>query len=83
MTRGRQPAQNAGQAGSTTVPRRYCVHPQLSSLRRSAAGCLRPDRLLVFPGAKGGPICRGNFNKMSARPQAVASIGMPACISAT
>jgi integrase len=32
---------------------------------------------LVFPGAKGGPIRRGNFNKMSAWPQAVASIGMP------
>jgi integrase len=35
-----------------------------------------PDAL-VFPGAKGGPIRRGNFNKMSAWPQAVASIGMP------
>jgi integrase len=32
---------------------------------------------LVFPGAKGGPIRRGNFNKMSAWPLAVASIGMP------
>ena len=32
---------------------------------------------LVFPGAKGGPIRRGNFNKMSAWPHAVASIGMP------
>jgi integrase len=32
---------------------------------------------LVFPGAKGGPIRRGNFNKLSAWPQAVASIGMP------
>jgi integrase len=32
---------------------------------------------LVFPGAKGGPIRRENFNKMSAWPQAVASIGMP------
>ena len=32
---------------------------------------------LVFPGAKGGPIRRGNFNKMSAWPQAVAAIGMP------
>jgi integrase len=31
---------------------------------------------LVFPGVKGGPIRRGNFNKMSAWPQAVASIGM-------
>jgi len=32
---------------------------------------------LVFPGVKGGPIRRCNFNKMSAWPQAVASIGMP------
>ena len=32
---------------------------------------------LAFPGAKGGPIRRGNFNKMSAWPQAVAAIGMP------
>jgi integrase len=32
---------------------------------------------LVFPGVKGGPIRRGNFNKMSAWPQAVASLDMP------
>jgi integrase len=32
---------------------------------------------LVFPGVKGGPIRRGNFNKMSAWPHAVESIGMP------
>jgi integrase len=31
---------------------------------------------LVFPGAKGGPLRRGNFNKMSAWPQAAESIGM-------
>ena len=30
---------------------------------------------LVFPGAKGGPLRRGNFNKMSAWPQAVRAIG--------
>ena len=30
---------------------------------------------LVFPGAKGGPLRRGNFNKMSAWPHAVKSIG--------
>ncbi len=30
---------------------------------------------LVFPGAKGGPLRRGNFNKMSARPHA----RKPAC----
>jgi integrase len=32
---------------------------------------------LVFPDAQGGPIRRGNFNKMSAWPQSVASIAMP------
>ncbi len=32
---------------------------------------------LGVPGVLGGPIRRGNFNKMSAWPQAVASIGMP------
>jgi integrase len=32
---------------------------------------------LAFPGAKGGPLRRGNFNKMSGWPQVVASIGVP------
>lgn len=32
---------------------------------------------LVFPGVQGGPIRRGNFNKMSAWPHAVTAIGMP------
>lgn len=32
---------------------------------------------LVFPGVMGGPIRRGNFNKLSGWPHAVASIGMP------
>jgi len=31
---------------------------------------------LVFPGVRGGPLRRGNFNKMSAWPRAAASIGM-------
>ena len=31
---------------------------------------------LVFPGAKGGPLRRGNFNKMSAWPQAVESLAL-------
>ena len=31
---------------------------------------------LVFPGARGGPLRRGNFNKMSAWPHAAESIGM-------
>jgi integrase len=30
---------------------------------------------LIFPGAKGGPLRRGNFNKMSAWPHAVQAIG--------
>jgi integrase len=30
---------------------------------------------LVFPGAKGGPLRRGNFNRMSAWPYSVRSIG--------
>jgi integrase len=32
---------------------------------------------LVFPGVMGGPMRRGNFNRASAWPQAVASIGLP------
>lgn len=35
-----------------------------------------PDSL-VFPGAKGGPLRRGNFNKMSGWPQVVRLIGFP------
>jgi hypothetical protein len=30
---------------------------------------------LAFPGAKGGPLRRGNFNRSAAWPQAVAAIG--------
>lgn len=38
----------------------------------------RPEQAaLVFPGPKGGPIRRGNFNRQTAWPQAVATIGMP------
>jgi integrase len=32
---------------------------------------------LAFPGAKGGPLRRGNFNQSAAWPQAVAAIGAP------
>jgi hypothetical protein len=32
---------------------------------------------LVFPGVKGGPIRRGNFNRLSGWPHAVEAIGMP------
>jgi hypothetical protein len=35
---------------------------------------------LVIPGAKGGPLRRGNFNKMSGWPDAVRTIGAAACI---
>lgn len=31
---------------------------------------------LVFPGVRGGPLRRGNFNKMSGWPHAVKAIGM-------
>jgi len=31
---------------------------------------------LVFPGAKGGPLRRGNFNKMSGWPEAARTIGL-------
>jgi integrase len=31
--------------------------------------------VLVFPGAKGGPLRRGNFNKLSGWPHAVQAIG--------
>jgi integrase len=31
---------------------------------------------LAFPGAKGGPLRRGNFNRSAAWPQAVAAIGV-------
>ena len=34
---------------------------------------------LVFPGQKGGPLRRGNFNKLSGWPDAVRSVGVPAC----
>jgi hypothetical protein len=34
---------------------------------------------LIFPGVKGGPLRRSNFNKMSAWPHAVRAIGPKAC----
>jgi integrase len=34
-----------------------------------------PDGL-VFPGPKGGPLRRGNFNRQAAWPQAIAAIGV-------
>ena len=32
---------------------------------------------LIFPGVMGGPLRRGNFNRASAWPHAVAAIGLP------
>lgn len=32
---------------------------------------------LLFPGAKGGPLRRGNFNKLSAWPQTAEAVGVP------
>jgi integrase len=45
------------------------LHEHLSIFVRDEPGAL------VFPGAQGGPLRRGNFNKMSAWPYAVRSIG--------
>jgi integrase len=50
----------------------------LPELRRHLAAFARPDpSALAFPGAKGGPLRRGNFNRSAAWPQAVAAIGAP------
>ena len=38
---------------------------------------------LVFPAATGGPVRQGNFNKMSAWPHAVQSVGVPDRTSTT
>ncbi|MGO8894698.1 MAG: tyrosine-type recombinase/integrase [Streptosporangiaceae bacterium] len=58
--------------GSSAFPRRSfrCSASIWRSSPRDDPGAL------VFPGAKGGPLRRGNFNKMSAWPRAVESIGM-------
>ena len=49
----------------------------IPALREHLAAFVRDEPgALVFPGAKGGPLRRGNFNKMSAWPHAVRSIGM-------
>jgi integrase len=50
----------------------------LLELRSHLAAFARPDpSALAFPGAKGGPLRRGNFNRSAAWPQAVAAIGAP------
>lgn len=47
-------------------------------LERHLAVYVKDDpAALVFPGQKGGPLRRGNFNKLSAWPHAVASLDMP------
>jgi len=59
--------------------RRIVGIPQaiVADLRGHLATFTRPDpAALVFPGAKGGPLRRGNFNKMSGWPQAAKSIGV-------
>jgi integrase len=45
---------------------------------RHLAAFAEPDPgALAFPGAKGGPLRRANFNRSAAWPQAVAAIGAP------
>ena len=47
-------------------------------LERHLAVYVKPDPgALVFPGIMGGPIRRGNFNKLSGWPHAVEALGMP------
>ncbi|HUZ23737.1 MAG TPA: site-specific integrase [Streptosporangiaceae bacterium] len=48
----------------------------IPALREHLSIFVKPDAgALVFPGVKGGPMRRSNFNKMSAWPHAVQSIG--------
>jgi integrase len=48
----------------------------IPALREHLSIFVRPEAgALIFPGAKGGPMRRSNFNKMSAWPHAVQSIG--------
>jgi integrase len=50
----------------------------LPDLRHHLASFVKADPgALVFPGLKGGPLRRGNFNRSAAWPQAVAAIGAP------
>jgi integrase len=60
--------------------RRVVGIPQaiIPELRDHLAAFVRPAAdALVFPGVMGGPLRRGNFNKMAAWPHAVAAIGAP------
>ncbi len=48
----------------------------IPALREHLAAFVKPDLdALVFPGAQGGPLRRGNFNKLSARPHAARLVG--------
>jgi integrase len=50
----------------------------LPEVRRHLATFTVPDPgALAFPGAKGGPLRRGNFNRSASWPEAVAEIGTP------
>jgi integrase len=50
----------------------------IPDLRRHLAVYVKDDPgALVFPGVMGGPIRRGNFNRLAGWPHAVASVGMP------
>jgi integrase len=50
----------------------------IPDLRHHLAAFVKPDpSALAFPGVKGGPLRRGNFNRSAAWPQAVAAIGAP------
>ena len=48
----------------------------IPALREHLAAFVKPDLdALVFPGAQGGPLRRGNFNKLSAWPHAARLVG--------
>ena len=62
-------------AGRRTVGIPRVVLPELR--RHLQAFAERGPGALAFPGAKGGRLRRGNFNRSAAWPQAVATIGAP------
>src|ERR1700678_4339790 len=63
------------QAGRRIVGIPAAIVPDLES---HLAKYLKPyPGALLFPGIMGGPIRRGNFNKLAARPHAVEALGMP------
>jgi integrase len=62
-------------AGRRIVGIPHAIIPVLSE---HLAAYARPESTaLAFPGAKGGPIRRGNFNRMSGWPRAASAIGAP------